>query len=300
MKKLYYLSIILTFFLWLPKTQAQEYHPMLGDTVVWYETDIFEGITTNIYTTMGDDTMVNNLLYRKIVQTEPYSTDYTFPYILLREDTETKKIYAKPYHTEYVDSEVVIYDYNLLPGDSFFVYDVNNTISPIAWYHVDSVGLFNTLIDTRKVFYLSSNINGYESKPVWVEGIGSLAGLTLNSIEVSYNFINCYIRNDSLIYESDYAIYYNNCDISVSINEADIYTDVKIEPNPIHSNLIVKKSNSNYIYIEIYDIFGRLLNKYYTNNIYFEIDVNNLISGIYIIKIRDKNNLNFTKKIIKN
>jgi len=286
---------------WLPKTQAQEYHQMLGDTVVWYETNIFEFTGTTIYTTMGDDTMVNNLLYRKIVQTVPYSNDYTFPYILLREDTETKKIYAKPYYTMYVDSEAVIYDFNLMPNDSFFVNGVDNSsICPIAWYHVDSVRLFNTLIDSRKVIYLSSNINGGEYKPVWVEGIGCLAGLTLNSIEVSYDFINCYIRNDTLIYESDYAIYFNECYLWVGVNDKNNLIEYEISPNPFNDKISINKSNNNYIIIELYDIYGKLLKKEIAQDNRTILYLSDLFSGLYIIRIIDTNRNIYTKKIIKN
>jgi len=300
MKKLYYLSIILTFFLWLPKTQAQEYHPMLGDTVVWYETDIFEGITTDIYTTMGKDTIINFNKYREIVHVSPYS-DYIEPFIFIREDTVEKKIYAKPYYTMYEDSEIVLYDFNLVAGDSIFVYTITDAfIDPIAWYHVDSVGLFNTLIDTRKVIYLSSNINGDEYKPVWVEGIGCLAGLTGNGGQVSYDFINCFIRNDTLIYKSDYAIYYNDCYIIVGISDMKNAIEYKLSPNPFRDKITISKTDSQLITIKIFDVYGHQLMQYKKNQNSFELDLNDLISGVYIIQFIDNQNNCVTKQIIKN
>jgi len=299
MRKLYFLPLLLFLFLWLPKTQAQEYHQMLGDTVVWYETDIFEGISTEIYTTMGKDTIINFNKYSEIVHVSPYS-DFIESFIFIREDTIAKKIYAKPYYTMYVDSEAVIYDFNLVAGDSVFVNGITeNQIFPIAWYHVDSVGLFNTLIDTRKVFYLSGNVFGEEYKSVWVEGIGSLAGLTGNSIEVSYDFINCYYRNDNLIYETDWAVYYNDCYIIVGISDMKNAIEYKLSPNPFRDKININKTDNQLITIKIFDVYGHQLMQYKKNQNSFELDLNDLMSGVYIIQFIDNQNNCVTKKIIK-
>ncbi len=299
MKKTLFTIFLFVFALQL--SQAQEYHQMLGDTVVWYQTSISNGTNTEIYTTMGDNIYANNLSYRLIVQKLPHNNNYVFLHILLREDTIEKKVYAKPYYTINIDTEFVLYDFSLNAGDSIFVCNVSPSyIYPISWYHVDSIGTYNTLIDTRKAMYLSSTIDGINYQPVWVEGIGCLAGLTKNDVQVSSDFTNCYIRNDSLIYESEFAIYYSNCDLYVGINDPQNQSEYTISPNPCSEKINFTKANNNTVTIELIDIYGQIMKQYKINNISTELDVSNLTSGVYILRIKDGKNKIFIKKIIKN
>ena len=75
----------------------------------------------------------------------------------------------------------------------------------------------------------------------------------------------------------------------------------KIFPNPANSEInILSLSNSNYYNIEIHDLTGRIVkieNSRISNNT--TLDVSDLKSGNYIIKITDNNGKVESLKMIK-
>jgi hypothetical protein len=71
-------------------------------------------------------------------------------------------------------------------------------------------------------------------------------------------------------------------------------------PNPAQSNVYVSCENIHKI--ELFNVSGNLINKYYNNqdNYYQTIDISNLNNGIYFIKVTDKHGNSVSKKLIKN
>ena len=66
---------------------------------------------------------------------------------------------------------------------------------------------------------------------------------------------------------------------------------INIYPNPVKDNLFIE---GQYDYVEIFDLFGRLL---ISSKAKAEIDVSKLSSGIYVLEIIS-NNIKRSEKII--
>lgn len=75
--------------------------------------------------------------------------------------------------------------------------------------------------------------------------------------------------------------------------------DIEVFPNPAHSIITVKNSNSNIKSIELYDMAGRVLKAEKVNKKDVQLDVSNYQVGTYLIKVIT-NNGDAVKKFIKN
>ena len=84
----------------------------------------------------------------------------------------------------------------------------------------------------------------------------------------------------------------SNCDV-LSIKE-NLITDIKIFPNPVE-NLISIKSKEKISKIEVFNLFGKIVHRNTNKN---RINISDLTSGIYILKIHSFNKVVY-KKIIK-
>ncbi len=91
-----------------------------------------------------------------------------------------------------------------------------------------------------------------------------------------------------------------NVGISNSINELSNETKINISPNPnsgefnLHLNTINVNSN-----IEIYNTIGQLILKQPIDKLSNNINLNNVVNGIYFIQIKENNKLIGTTKFVK-
>lgn len=81
----------------------------------------------------------------------------------------------------------------------------------------------------------------------------------------------------------------------------EVVKDIIYYPNPAQSNLIVllPENDNTYAMISILDISGRVLISKSLSQNKSNIPLNNLASGIYIIKIEQDNKIQLSKLIIK-
>lgn len=108
-----------------------------------------------------------------------------------------------------------MYDFSLNEGDS--IWHTNYTGGHF-WFYVDSIRYINTYAGPRKAWYLHFD-QGWVERPVWVEGIGSLAGFWRYNMEPSlywwgWGILNCWYANDELIYKSNVAEKYG-CEMEI-------------------------------------------------------------------------------------
>jgi uroporphyrinogen-III decarboxylase len=72
-------------------------------------------------------------------------------------------------------------------------------------------------------------------------------------------------------------------------------TEISIYPNPVKNSFAINQAVSS---VEVYTITGQLVASYNSVAANQELLINGLESGIYLVKIKDQNNLFQTKKIV--
>jgi len=194
LKKMIFLVLLFfTAFLGSAKAQQKDhpYIPLLDTNKVWLESMLYEfgfiNVTENYIGTKTDTLIHNDTVYTILYEQNSIIT-------LLREDTLTKKIYRRNFYNPFWDKEEILYDFSMQVGDSILMEN--------HWYWVDSIKNFNIFGIERKVFYIYNII--------WIEGIGSLAGiLNTNRIPGLIGMggveLNCTYQNDILQYQSYWA-----------------------------------------------------------------------------------------------
>ena len=88
----------------------------------------------------------------------------------------------------------------------------------------------------------------------------------------------------------------------LNTDEIGNFNKINIYPNPTKDIIYISDFSQQNYELSIYDFNGILLKKYNSNSlnqIQF-IDLKALENGIYLLKIKDENNINIVKKIIKN
>jgi len=243
---------------------------------------------TKLYKIEGD-TLINLLHYKKFMST--YDTTWTSssPNGFIRMDS-TKKVYYRDYATDYL-----IYDFNLLVGDTF----VGNSIWTSQPYElivhtVDSVLLENGTKSKRITF--GDNLSGYPTE-YWIEDIGSNFGLMytafyLGVVDIDFELLCCKLQNELLFINSTQ----NTCYLSsVGIDNPEM-DNICVFPNPTEEKINVK---GNYIKsVELSNIYGHVVFRNNVNDNYVSININNMLKGMYFLKVSAENG-QYVYKIIK-
>jgi hypothetical protein len=300
MKRYIYIIIILISSI----TYGQKYIPLLNDSNRWYFTRLGEGFVSELYYFNGD-TIYDSVEYKIIG--DDFRYNYNSPNNgFIREDTLTQCVYFLSSRYYYDDPEILLYDFSLEQGDTVNLY--------VYWFQkdttfvVDSVGIFNTSFDSRRIYYLSGpgKLPQYTVYPVWIEGIGTL-GFNLYTPAYpphSESALSCFYTGDSLIYQSSYSVEFGACYYETWGIENLTYFNLNIFPNPFYDIINIEGDYSNRdLKIEIFNPTGKLLwhqqiinNKGYISES-FKLD--HLLSGFYFLKLSSDNKIE-TLKIIKN
>jgi len=257
------------------------------------------------------DTIINGVDYTKIIRDMHfYSTAEIIGYI--REDS-SGRIYSM--NTSF--DEGLLYDFSANQGDTILM---RNTM--MDWWDygcpffaeltivVDTIYTIDTQDGvTRRVLTVRRATDILQE--IWIEGIGSLAGVIksganlydeLSCPSIVWNYLMCYFEDDSLVYyhtflgEHDCRHYYN---INVE-EESKNTSQFKIMPNPFNQNLSISFENPVYgekHEITIKTLVGRIVYKE-TLNSDISLDLSFLSKGIYLLVLINRD-FQYTTKIIK-
>ena len=264
---------------------AQDYQPMLVEGNYWdvgyYDHDSPCPVYPETRYVLGNDIDVNGVIYKQIEVHTIIGTEdgmcYTAPfnvessYVIsdkyIREDIAEKKVYIWADNLNGNYQEYLLYDFNLEVGDTFNPYSEEGT-----WTVTD-------------IDYTNDGAKIYEFGGVYsfTEGIGGNAGIISK-------FISQFEYYDELVCNGNYNAV-NTCTAVASTNN-NFIDNINIYPNPI-KNTINIDSILEFEFL-IYSLDGKEIKKGNTQN---TIDVNNIKSGIYLLKLisYDKQT---TKKII--
>ncbi|HOT13436.1 MAG TPA: T9SS type A sorting domain-containing protein [Bacteroidales bacterium] len=226
------------------------------------------GLDTCYYLKIGDDTLINDRTYSKVlISGDSLMTNWLEYDKYLCQDQNVVYCYSKSVQNEYV-----LYNFNLSIGDSIKV-EGNG-----FYIYLDSIKTKNT----KKYFYFSRN----GEITTWVEGVGCLDDLFQNSGNINIvggysTLLCCKIGNDVLYHN----VKYNNCFLTTSIkrsvDEAIVFQNY---PNPFNDKTYININNyyNTKAFLCIYNVSGVLCKKievrqYGANNICIE----NLAKGVY-------------------
>jgi len=192
MKRIFFFIILFSSL--FSQTKAQNYIPILTDTASWSQGFVYEfGVGYQQYG-IDETRNINDTIFYRVM----FSWFY--------EDTVTKRVYNSDRPFGNTDNDHLMYDFSLEEGESFLIEGWSGGTQTC---YVDSIRNTHTVSGVRKAWYLHYG----DSKLVWVEGIGSLAGFKQNNMEPGlYNWGNalltCFYQGDELIYKHEFAEIY--------------------------------------------------------------------------------------------
>ena len=191
-----------------------------------------------------------------------------------------------------ISGEIVKYNFNLLVGNTINLNGVGNLT-------VDSVASFTLLNgQTRKYIRLrNSSLDKFE----WVDGIGDIKrGFKYKSdFEGGYEEFICARDISGLLYINNNSI---NCDslsgYTVGIIEPHNKLELSIYPNPVSLTLTIldKQNQFRNTNVSIINYLGQIILSIPFSN---QIDVSNLLNGVYTIQIKTVNGELYNSKFVK-
>lgn len=213
------------------------------------------------------------------------------------------------YYNEYMNKPCV-YDVNInleQTSTNPYTFNVSVDVEETFPYFNDEMRLFIALTETDITYsWLGHSKVNFVNRAMYPNANGILLdfssqttfnysfSLTVNS---SFNVDNCavvaFVQNMNIaeIQQADIKKLYSVTAIDQQRNDISIY------PNPTQSLLFIR-SNENINKIEIVNIFGQIVNIVNADNTQLNIDLNDISTGIYFIKIYQNNKVE-THKITK-
>lgn len=292
MKTRYISNFIVCIFI-TTKLICQTYSPFPLKDARWNvsSSQFYESSSISYFT--NGDTLVNNKLYTKILSIG-FSCLNIPPFgctgiggstpFLIRE--ENKRVYYKPFH----DVEYIIFDFNIGIGDTI----------PPKYPHpalivniIDSIKLNDGSYRKR---YISNTIENYKLEII--EGVGALNLIDYiipqNHYRTDYSkSLTCLSINDKVLFsrfEND------ECRLITKSNILENQS-IRLSSNILYDQILLY-FDSKQIKVNIYDMLGRKVNYFLSNNSPLLISNENWTNGIYLIHCEDENRAHNVFKII--
>lgn len=268
-----------------------QYVPMAQGGQQW---NILDRVNINdsytfIYKVEGDSLIDGQ--YRKVLSQADSSGFPAVPYGYFIEDSSAQTVIIDFFDTAL---QRVIYDFSLMPGDTFH-YQCRFMRDSSGYLYLDSIRMVNdsTGQPRRKFHFTNYNSINQGQQISWVEGLGS----TDNFL---FNFVPCVLFKTTpfaqtlCISDSSNRILYDNPNYSDCIEQEvslaeQLPLNIGLYPNPVADRLGLSGPynsllNRPYVIINSQGQKveqGRLAKPY--------LDIRHLQSGIYILKIQDYN-----------
>lgn len=302
MKKIIFLLLAFTVLM----LKAQTYIPFPNDTATW-------GIKQTSNTMSGQfvsyfkeiqksDSIINGVKFHKVYKNSVANSNLMGLY---RESN--KKIYAKIY--PYPDTnQVLIYDFNLNIGDTF--YDKYKYLSnDIVWkYKVQTITTTTLTTNPRKQYDLTlvggPNFPAPCSNQTWLEGIGSLTTF-FNAREGSPCYVNSLqppTNYQLTCFKHKFIQYMTSSCLILNIHEQYLVSHFLFYPNP-SSNVFAISSrgqSSNFpLKLTITNLIGQIIQEIFILTEETIIELPQLSTGLFFATISFKDKPIYKTKIIK-
>ncbi|NLO52030.1 MAG: T9SS type A sorting domain-containing protein [Bacteroidales bacterium] len=288
----------------LPSLPAQDYEPLVRDNAHWVVGHRHDGlgICTEFmeYFTEGDS-ILNDVLYKKVYQYQLESVEYEPPYTrtgspvlygFLREDTIGRIVYGilinpiNPY--ECFATEDTLFNFAVSQTDTLELCIGNaGPITFDAIYYVNAFGYYRKHFKTKDL----SNYAGIHL----IEGIGSDNGLFewLGFAFKDFDgyVLKCYTQGDI-----------SNCSILTNTEKVVAPRIIKIFPNPLIGNMLtieIPGNNNPRLILQVIDVYGKVLSESIIETSTYNLDLGGLSKGVYVIKVLKENQELLINKILK-
>jgi hypothetical protein len=300
-----------------------QYHPLIDENKTWvFNTFLYDTRFGNVqeqydFFYFKGDTLLDGIKYNKLYskqfnykEASYYSNSqlYGLPYIedrtikkpilqaLLREDIISQQVFYREfeYNYTYIYPERLWFDFKIKQDDEVINGEFN---IPNIKVNISDIELLNN--EFRKQIYYNYTIENRI-----IEGIGSIYGFKTPHWD--------YPIGDGFYWRTDLICVYNNkenlygkCDQPDYVNNSRFINDKKFEfiiyPNPVKDKLIVDINSRTLqeINIEIYNANGKLIQKVVSYDSKIIIDIANISSGIYFVKISNSKEIIGNQKFIK-
>jgi hypothetical protein len=300
-------KVILTFALlgFIIQANSQYNTQLIDSTKIWSILDQpcegCGGEMYSFYLKVQGDTTLNDLNYTKIYQAlDEYMLEWDL-YGFIRQEE------SKYYLRNMAGEEGLAYDFSVSIGDTL---EINNPFGefPVEALvtNIDSVYIEPSNELRKKIKLLANGGTPYAGDEYWIEGIGSLTGLTVSGTDLTQltggeNFnLLCFLEEDVLLYKYSEGClcYYPLVDIP-EINPGE--DDVSLFPNPVYdiSYLKIQNPENKNCTVVIYNLYGKLMQKFsISSSVDIEINSKAYSNGVYFYSVLKENELDCPGKFI--
>ncbi len=249
-----------------------------------------------------NDTVVNRITYKKLIQRNNFDSNSRFSLIgLVREDAG--KVYGMLEFLKYQQGtpdikEMKMYDFTLQEGDSVQLYLYGSQEKTSLYVtKTDSIQLLNG--EKRKRLTLNNHL-------VWIEGIGDANSgfyqfyLPQTTCGISYS-LACYVQNEQELFHNEHSYYDGVCGkLSGVENIRQADPRFIVTPSPVKEILYVKSDvNFENNMFELLDLQGKSVSITQISSNANSFSVSALPKGLYIYKISNDGKLLQVGKISK-
>ncbi len=300
-------NLILTFLLLLvlPNLYSQEFAP---EGATWYYSKhyAFSGEIGYYRIEASGDTLLNGKNCRILNHNgSPSCNFYSDAYYVYEEDSVVW------FYVPQIDSFQILYDLRAQKDSSWTVIYSSDPLNELDTVNVivDSVSYMNINGMKLKRLHLHhvalhGNQGGVNYGKTLIEKIGDLYYLiSFYSLDIICDGdfsagLRCYEDPEIGFYSTgiaDSCTYTNDYD---AVEPAGEENDITLLPNPATDRIVIESDSYQLLFLTLYDLSGRNLGNY---SVYqqAEIDLSHLQPGIYLIRFRDKAQLNFVEMIQK-
>ena len=286
-------------------TAAQVYQPMLRNDVIWSNAAF--GFSTTLYsTTVGNDTLIDGVVFKRMLQQGDPVTSLIQGYSM-HEDTMTRKVFV------HFDGQThLAFDFATQPSDTVEVFG-ESLFSPstlrIVLDSITSTPPSGTacFMGSPRFFYFHDIEPGWDRRMVWLEGVGSLT-LPPDGACTGHGFLACHHTVDGAHTFEDsawMALAFDSCDQVGTYNalferEAPIFS---VTPIPTCNKLFIRFRSAAVLQGEfvLLNGVGQVVQWFEPGGSSVEIDydIGHLPAGIYLLQYRDANGVRWAQRVIK-
>lgn len=265
--------------------QAQEYHPLIpkDGNKHW---DVCLDYYSNYWVMrLGEEIDFEGKHYRELIYEIDDQNHTTGVFCLMRE--ENKKVYIRVCVNggQQYGEENLYYDFNLQVGDLFDASYYGEEPEYIELMAIEEVVMEDGSVRNKYIFN-----EGWEDSEVWIEGVGSLAGINWRYIPSWAGTVSaqlqCYFEDEALVWTG------GACWDDATENAAENFC---LYPNPNNNIGITYIEGITVSELQIYSTFGQLVNTIQGTN---EINVMGLPEGIYMLRVTATDGKTYRTKLL--